>query len=60
MEYIIIYFILMSKGWQFVAVDTNPVSVHYCEALKSELENKFTNTMGNMKVVCAIANGGDV
>jgi len=48
----IIYFILIIKGWEFVAIDNEPSSLYYCEVLQKELILKFENKMGNMKVLC--------
>ena len=49
---IIIYFILLANGWQFVAVDNEPVSDYYCEVLQKDIAAKFEGKMGNMKVIC--------
>lgn len=48
----IIYFILLAKGWEFVAIDNEPVSDYYCEMLRREIDSKFEGKMGNMKVLC--------
>jgi len=42
----------MTKGWEFVTIDNEPVSEYYCEVLQKELIDKFENKMGNMKVLC--------
>ena len=57
---IIIYFILLANGWQFVAVDNEPVSDYYCEVLRRDIDSKFEGKMGNMKVICAPYDGREI
>jgi len=56
----IIYFILLAKGWEFVAVDNEPSTLYYCKVLQKELVSKFEGKMGNMKVVCAPYDGREI
>lgn len=57
---IIIYFILLAKGWEFVAVDNKPSTLYYYEVLQKELVSKFEGKMGNMKVICAPYDGREI
>ena len=57
---IIVYFILMSHGWQFEAIDNEPVSPYYCEWLKKDLASKEQGKIGNMKVICLEDDGVDL
>lgn len=57
---IIIYFILLAKGWEFVAVDNEPSTLYYCEVLQKELVSKFEGKIGNMKIMCAPYDGREI
>lgn len=48
---LIIYFILLLHGWEFVAVQNEDDS-GYCERLKNDLDKHNHGELGNMKVIC--------
>lgn len=57
---IIVYFILMSNGWQIEAVDHTPVSPYYCEWFKKYLSDSESGKIGDMKVICIEDYGKDL
>lgn len=57
---IIVYFILMSNGWQVEAIDPEPVSPYYCNWLRNNLAEHNDGKIGNMKVVCLEDDGRDL
>lgn len=49
---ILIYFILMPAGWQFLTIADAP-SLDYCQYEAAEIAKAGGATPGNMRVICA-------
>ncbi len=56
---IMVYLILtMSHNWEFLAIE-HVGSRHYCEYLANDVNKAFSNTPGNVRVICADDDGSE-
>lgn len=42
----------MANGWQVEAIEDHPSSAYYCEWLRTNLAERSSNKIGDMKIVC--------
>jgi hypothetical protein len=52
---VIIYLILHSGRWEFLAIDPAPVTPGFCELTRAAVDRVYTGTDGNVRIVCGEA-----